>query len=162
VPRIISCPGCGKEELHHSKGFCHRCYNKFIWANNPKKKEYDGMYYLENKEQIKKRISEYNQTLAGKLVKRKNYYSRGGKDQYDPREVKMAIYFNFFKYGGHYCENCKKFLGDSHDWSYQVDHIHALTRGGATEFDNLQILCQPCNLSKRGKTIDYRFRELNA
>lgn len=160
--RIISCPGCGGDKKHHSKGFCHSCYNKFIWNKNPKKLEYDKAYYLENQEYIKRRVGEYSKTLTGKLVKRKNYYSRGGKDQYNTQEVKKAIYFNFFKYGGHYCENCKTFLGDSQRWFYQVDHIHALTRGGLTKFDNLQILCQKCNLDKRGKTIDYRFRELNA
>ena len=160
--RIVLCPGCGENKKHHSRGFCHLCYNRFIWANNPKKKESDRASYWKNKEKILKQAKQYRQTLAGKLNKRRNYYSRGGKDQYNPQEVKKAIYFNFFKYGGHYCENCKIFLGDSQHWFYQVDHIHALTKGGVTKFDNLQILCQPCNLRKRGKTIDYRFRELNA
>lgn len=160
--RVVACPGCGDNKKHHSRGFCHSCYNKFIWNKNPKKLEYDKTYYLANKEYLKKAAGQYRKTLAGKLSHRKNYYSRGGKAQYNTQEVKRAIYFNFFKYGGHHCENCKTFLGDSQRWFYQVDHIHALTKGGLTEFNNLQILCQKCNLDKRGKTIDYRFRELNA
>ena len=32
---IKICKGCGKEEEHHGKGFCHNCYRKFAWK--PKK-----------------------------------------------------------------------------------------------------------------------------
>ena len=35
-----------------------------------------------------------------------------------------------------------------------VDHIHPESKGGATELDNLQTLCQSCNSSKGTKTMD--------
>src|SRR5271165_611931 len=30
----------------------------------------------------------------------------------------------------------------------QCDHIHPWSRGGLTTWENLQLLCRPCNLSK--------------
>lgn len=36
----------------------------------------------------------------------------------------------------------------------QVDHILPVSRGGTNDSDNLQMLCQPCNASKRDKTMD--------
>lgn len=35
-----------------------------------------------------------------------------------------------------------------------VDHIHPESKGGATELDNLQTLCQSCNSSKGTKTMN--------
>lgn len=42
------------------------------------------------------------------------------------------------------CAYCRTKLGKK----YHVDHIHALSRGGSNNRDNLQVLCQPCNQSK--------------
>lgn len=38
----------------------------------------------------------------------------------------------------------------------QLDHIEPVTLGGETHPNNLQLLCQPCNLRKGERTIDYR------
>ena len=37
-----------------------------------------------------------------------------------------------------------------------VDHVVALADGGIHDISNFQTLCNPCNQSKRTKTIDYR------
>ena len=34
-----------------------------------------------------------------------------------------------------------------------LDHIQPYSRGGSDDLDNLQAMCQPCNLSKRSKTM---------
>jgi 5-methylcytosine-specific restriction endonuclease McrA len=42
------------------------------------------------------------------------------------------------------CAICKKKLGKKR----HIDHIEPLSKGGAHEIKNLQILCPPCNLTK--------------
>ncbi len=38
----------------------------------------------------------------------------------------------------------------------QLDHIRPVSKGGKTELDNLQLLCQVCNEAKSDQIIDYR------
>lgn len=44
---------------------------------------------------------------------------------------------------GRVCQYC----GDR-DGPFHIDHVTARSRGGTNDLDNLQILCQTCNLSK--------------
>ena len=39
----------------------------------------------------------------------------------------------------------------THGVSLHVDHIVPVSRGGKTELDNLQTLCEPCNLGKSNR-----------
>lgn len=46
-------------------------------------------------------------------------------------------------------ENCKeRFKGRAQLRSLHADHIKPYSRGGRTTWENLQILCGPCNLEK--------------
>jgi 5-methylcytosine-specific restriction endonuclease McrA len=45
------------------------------------------------------------------------------------------------------CANCSKSVRKMR----HVDHIMPLAKGGSNDRKNLQILCPPCNLSKRAK-----------
>jgi len=50
------------------------------------------------------------------------------------------------------CACCKTDIKDG----YHVDHIMPLVRDGSNDRHNLQLLCQPCNLSKHAKhPIDF-------
>ena len=42
-----------------------------------------------------------------------------------------------------------------------IDHIFPVSRGGFTKMENLQVLCEKCNLKKRNKTMEefQRWRE---
>lgn len=45
------------------------------------------------------------------------------------------------------------FCGDDLGITYHVDHMIPLSRGGSDFPENLQLLCPPCNHSKRNKTM---------
>ncbi|HEY7823513.1 MAG TPA: HNH endonuclease [Acidimicrobiia bacterium] len=49
---------------------------------------------------------------------------------------------------GYACVNC------SWDEQLQIDHIHPRSKGGGDEEENLQVLCGPCNRSKRAKSME--------
>lgn len=53
---------------------------------------------------------------------------------------------------GYECPLCKKrFLGPVGFAELHADHIKAITNGGLTIWENLQLLCGPCNLKKSYK-----------
>jgi hypothetical protein len=39
-PKKIVCVKCGKERIHHAKGMCHNCANKFLYYDSIKKHNY--------------------------------------------------------------------------------------------------------------------------
>ncbi len=49
------------------------------------------------------------------------------------------------------CKGCKK---EFHFNEMTVDHIVPKSKGGANEFDNLLLLCEPCNSLKADNTMD--------
>ena len=50
------------------------------------------------------------------------------------------------------------YCGQSHHPRYlRIDHKYPFSRGGSDDFDNLQILCNPCNMRK-GILSDEEFR----
>ena len=54
----------------------------------------------------------------------------------------------------HYGNRCVKCGRD--DVKLTADHVIPVARGGRSDIDNIQPLCQFCNSSKGDKTIDYR------
>ncbi len=46
------------------------------------------------------------------------------------------------------CAGCGRFTDKVH-----IDHIHPKSRGGTDDPENLQLLCDKCNLSKSWKTM---------
>ena len=49
------------------------------------------------------------------------------------------------------CQSCGYQNGNGKDIPLHVDHIIPIKYGGTSNLDNLQVLCQKCNLSKRDK-----------
>lgn len=46
------------------------------------------------------------------------------------------------------CVKCGASPAKGHSVSLQVDHVVPWSRGGETEFENLQTLCEICNIGK--------------
>ena len=54
---------------------------------------------------------------------------------------------------GWLCQHCKENI--SAEGEAQLDHIVPLSNGGTNEFDNFQVLCRRCNISKGGKVLGW-------
>ncbi|MCC3408394.1 MAG: HNH endonuclease [Microcoleus sp. PH2017_10_PVI_O_A] len=53
---------------------------------------------------------------------------------------------------GYVCPTCKiVFRGPKGFKELKADHIYPFSKGGLTIWDNLQLLCYRCNLSKSNK-----------
>jgi 5-methylcytosine-specific restriction endonuclease McrA len=52
---------------------------------------------------------------------------------------------------GHTCRSCGARAPEA---KLHVDHMTAIANGGKTTMDNLQTLCEPCNLAKAAKVIE--------
>ena len=60
---------------------------------------------------------------------------------------------------GNYCQGCnRRFCVDQ----LEVDHIDPWSKGGKSEFDNLQLMCGPCNRLKADDSMEYYRRKLEA
>ena len=127
--------------------------NFSIWASD-KKYVYDA-YIKElpsikaqlEREAIAKKIKErYRKRELEKLVRQElidsgELYGEQTKRPPIPREVVDAVY----KRDGGRCVYCGSVE------NLHLDHIIPFSRGGATNVENLQLLCQKCNLEKSNK-----------
>lgn len=99
------------------------------------------------KEEIAARIKEkYRRRQLEKLVRQElidsgELFGEQPKRPHIPREVVDAVYSR----DGGRCVHC-----GSTD-NLQLDHIIPFSKGGATTLENLQLLCQKCNLEKSNK-----------
>jgi hypothetical protein len=62
-------------------------------------------------------------------------------------EVRGELRERVLKRDRHRCKYC----GSTE--MLQIDHVIPVARGGRTHFENLQVLCQPCNGSKGAKLV---------
>jgi 5-methylcytosine-specific restriction endonuclease McrA len=65
-----------------------------------------------------------------------------------PRAVNWRLRFLVMQRDGFRCCNCGSSPAKGHAVSLQVDHVVPWSRGGETTFENLQTLCETCNIGK--------------
>jgi 5-methylcytosine-specific restriction endonuclease McrA len=133
-------------------------------ANTKKKKDYDAAWTLANADRIKARRMAYSAANSEKLsAKSKAWRSvnkeamracsanrRALKESTTGKHTAKDIKKLFILQKG-MCICCRASLNNG----YHVDHIYALINGGSNDKYNLQLLCQPCNLSKHAKDPIY-------
>ena len=66
------------------------------------------------------------------------------RDQ-ERQRMSVSLRFDVFNRDNHRCVSCG---ATSDTETLHVDHIHPVSKGGLTEMNNLQTLCQSCNLGK--------------
>lgn len=65
------------------------------------------------------------------------------------RKLTSELRYKVLKRDGHRCRSCG--AGPENGAVLQIDHITAISKGGLTEYTNLQTLCSCCNLGKRDR-----------
>jgi len=160
-----------KIKAYHKKHYAEnkekmKAYKKIYYAENPDKiKEGSKKYYTENSERIKAKCNKYyaENLEKAKACKKKYHAKNPGKAREAslkrrisgiPKKgvIKKVINENIFKYGIITCEKCKKQCEDN----FHLDHIVPISKNGEHSYNNLQILCAYCNLSKQTDIADYR------
>jgi len=72
----------------------------------------------------------------------------------DKDPVPDSLYYRILKESGGRCALCG---ATKKERPLHVDHIVPRSKDGKTEYDNLQVLCQKCNLAKGNKdSTDFR------
>ena len=91
-------------------------------------------------------------TISQKIIKDKlNGLGKRKKKIRDPIEHRLR--HEVFKRNEYKCVECGK---GKKETTLHVDHIIPVTRGGSDELDNLQTLCEACNLAKSDKIWDMK------
>ena len=103
----------------------------------------DGSLDYNLEEATRKIRSEFDKNLKAKLGKKQNK----GK-QRNPIESRLR--HEVFKRDKYRCVECGK---TNKETSLHADHIVPVSQGGTDELDNLQTLCQACNLAKSNKAF---------
>lgn len=57
--------------------------------------------------------------------------------------VSNKMRFSIYERDGHRCKKCGKYSNN-----LEIDHIFPISKGGKSEYDNLQTLCHECNIKK--------------
>jgi 5-methylcytosine-specific restriction endonuclease McrA len=140
-------------------GGCVGCADEI--SASDKKKEYDKIYNLENRDHILARVRSYNErtkekrSVQAKEWARKNPEKRRAiSSSYKARRRSKerngdptSVIFAWEQNAGKVCFWCKRECAEK----YHVDHIFPLSKGGQHIVTNLAISCPSCNLSKSAK-----------
>ena len=130
-----------------------KAYNKKWHLKNQKKvKARNRKWYLENSKKQKITHRKWKLENPGKV--REAWLRRRSHGIVKKGVIDRVITENIFKYGIVTCEHCKKQCPNLPD--YHIDHIIPVSKGGSNDYNNLQILCQYCNLNKNVEIADYR------
>lgn len=66
----------------------------------------------------------------------------------DRREIKLGLRYKILLRDSFKCVKCGDSPATNHECKLHVDHIIPFSKGGKTRIDNLQTLCDNCNLGK--------------
>jgi 5-methylcytosine-specific restriction endonuclease McrA len=109
-------------------------------------KEAKAKWARENPDKIKacyKRYYEKNKDRFRVKVRNRYAMTKGASGAHSLTEIALLLGEQSNK-----CVYCRSDLSGG----YHVDHRLPLSRGGANDISNIQLLCPPCNLSKGAKT----------
>ncbi len=136
----MKCIICKKREVK-TKEMCSSCYAKDWRKNNgEKKRAYNKMRYVRDKDKILKYVREWGKKNRDKVVKQKTKW-RADHSEYDKMKTKTRKLFSHLKVKCEECPNTK---------DLQFHHTEPFS------FDNFKILCHRCHLKVHGKIMVVR------
>ena len=160
--RKSECVECKKEnDRRYHKENAEKIIQRAVsWnrENKQRRKEICSAYYEKNKENItNKRPKIFSKWYYGnheenkktKRIKQQNREARKRENggSFTKEDVEEIMLMQKGK-----CAACRSRLGDK----WHIDHITAVSKGGHNNRSNLQILCAPCNISKKDQDpIDF-------
>lgn len=135
----------------------HAAYCRAFRLRNPNA---DREYYEKNKARIIPQQVEYNRRNKEAYLAKMRAWRKA-----NPEKVQVWVRNRRAKLkglnGSHTIDDIKALLESQQGLcvycccdireSFQVDHIVPVSKGGANDKTNLQLLCKPCNLDKRDK-----------
>lgn len=161
------CKNCGQSEWYEN-GQCVPCTSargkEYYRRNKSKVSKRHQKWAQQNKESSKERSKRYRLNHPGRAneisrqwakrnpEKTTAFYHKYRTERTNGGGAYSAAEWNaVLKRYGNKCLCCGRT-----DVKLTADHIIPVSKGGSSNIDNLQPLCQTCNSKKRDKTIDYR------
>ncbi len=139
----------------YSKNITHARDKRREWKINHK--NYDKMYYSENRERLLLKNCEYRKTIAGKIIIRNCAQRRRSRINNTPKDSMLSHseYIEMHSLATH-CHWCGVGLNEDNK---SLDHVVPLCLGGWHSKNNVVICCKHCNFSKREKKADIWLKE---
>ncbi len=146
------CQRCGTNEWYKD-GKCKSCRKeedrRWRQDNPEKEKEKSRRWRQANREKERERSGRWArahpEAHRARAHRRRTRKTKAG-GSYTAAEFKAIVRY----YGGK-CLCCGRT-----DVKLTADHVVPVAKGGTSNIDNIQPLCQSCNSQKHDKTIDYR------
>lgn len=93
------------------------------------------------------------QYLYGMGIRAGDAHPSGTEERPQRKAIPAALRLAVLSRDGHRCISCGAAPTDS---VLHMDHKIPVSRGGETTLENLQTLCESCNLAKGAKIIDFQ------
>ena len=90
-----------------------------------------------------KALERFVSSVNGSVVEK-----RTGKGTRNPRSLNYRIRFQVLQRDGYKCCACGASPAKDPNVVLHIDHINPVSRGGSNALENLQTLCEKCNLGK--------------
>ena len=157
------CTGCGiikpRSEFHKKTNTtvqpkckpCHLLDNKLRYVKNKDKyKETKKVYYQKNKEEIIKKVKNWNKNHPKERSKYMTFVNsvRRGRKLANGGTFTKEEWLLLIDKHEHKCYYCKQIVG-----KLTIDHYIPLSKGGSNFIDNIVPACFSCNCKKGNKLI---------
>lgn len=123
-----------------------------IQRTNLNGRYYEEKYNIFSAIDIKEFIEEINDKTGGYYRNEEIWQSICRVER---GKVTNKVRFAIYKRDGYRCRKCGRATND-----LEIDHIFPISKGGKSEFSNLQTLCHSCNVLK-SDNIEYRTNSLH-